>query len=223
MGAACDRCRMGAHETSERMPRRIGMQARVAGIFYLLTIVGGVFAETVATAGNLPGAQQLFRAGVAAELMMLCAYVVVTWLLYEIFEPVDRRIAGLSAIFSVVGIATLAAFSLAHLAALAAGESGNATFAVKLHGMGYDISDVFFGVYCLLIGWLVLRSTLIHKAIGVLMAIAGFAYLANTFADVLFPVLGRAMEGYALLPALIGELALTLWLIAFGIKRESFT
>jgi hypothetical protein len=196
------------------------MRARLAGVFYLLTIALGVFGESVTTAHNVAGAEQLFRVGMAADLTMLCAYVVVTCLLYELFKPVDAGIAALAAFFSIVGIATLATFSLMHLAALTVADDAAAALAIRLHGMGYDVSDVFFGVYCLLIGWLIVRSTLVPKAVGALMAIAGCAYLANSFADFVLPALGRAMGDYALLPALIGELALAFWLLIFGIKEN---
>ena len=71
----------------------------------------------------------------------------------------------------------------------------------------------FFGFYCLLIGYLVFRSTFRPRAIGVLMAIAGLGWL--TF---LWPALSADLMPYNLAPGIIGEAALTFWLLIAGLN-----
>jgi Domain of unknown function (DUF4386) len=48
---------------------------------------------------------------------------------------------------------------------------------LKLNGQAYSIALVFFGFYCLLIGYLVFRSTFLPRILGVLMAFAGLGWL----------------------------------------------
>jgi hypothetical protein len=72
---------------------------------------------------------------------------------------------------------------------------------------------VFFGVYCLLIGWLVFRSTFLPRMLGVLLAFGGLGWL--TF---LSPTLAGDLSPWNLAPGIIGEGALTLWLLAFGVN-----
>ena len=78
----------------------------------------------------------------------------------------------------------------------------------------YSINNlVFFGFYCLLIGYLIIRSTFVPRFIGVLMAIGGLSWL--TLAS---PSLTASLSPYNLAPGMIGEGAVTLWLLLFGTR-----
>ena len=159
--------------------------ARIAGVFYLLCFVTGI------TALFLRG-----RLGLVAGLTAGVCYVAVTLLFYYIFKPVSRRLSLLAAIISLVGCA-VGPLSLFHLVP------------------GRTNSLIFFGFYCLLIGYLIFRSNFLPRILGVLMAIAGVGWL--TF---LSPTLANHMSPYILGPGIIGEGALTLWLLAMGVKAE---
>ena len=74
---------------------------------------------------------------------------------------------------------------------------------------------VFFGFYCLLIGYLIFRSTFLPRILGVLMAFAGLGWL--TF---LSPMLANHLSPYIFAPGILGEGALTLWLLAMGVNAE---
>jgi hypothetical protein len=84
-----------------------------------------------------------------------------------------------------------------------------------LYTHGYNISLVFFGFHCLLIGYLIYRSTFLPRIIGVLLAIRGPCYAANSLGTFLSP--GFAAP-YFLMPAALGELSLTLWLLVIGVN-----
>lgn len=222
-------------------PRSI---ARIAGLFYVGTILFGLFAELVregfivsgdaaATAHNIVASEPLYRWGFAGDLIGGACYAVVTLLLYKLLRPVNAAISLLAATFSFVGIAIGAVIGLARLAPLfllggasytkgfdTAQLQSAAYLALKLHGQGYLIALVFFGVYCCLIGWLVFKSGFMPKTIGVLMAIAGVCYLVNSFTSFLAPPLASVLSTFILLPCLVGEGALTLWLVAFGVNVE---
>jgi hypothetical protein len=85
---------------------------------------------------------------------------------------------------------------------------------LKLYSQAYNISLVFFGFYCLLIGYLIFKSTFLPRILGVLMAIAGLGWL--TF---LSPPFGQKYFPY-ILAASIGEGTLLLWLIVAGVNSE---
>jgi hypothetical protein len=159
--------------------------ARIAGVFYLLNIVTGALALFVRGRLNL-----------AAILIATACYIAVTLLFYDIFRPVNRSLSLLAAIFSLMGcaIGALNAFhlSLAHMNPL-----------------------VFFGLYCLLIGYLIFRSTFLPKILGVLMAFGGFGWL--TF---LFPSIASSLSPYNMAPGILGEGALTVWLLAKGVDEQ---
>ena len=164
------------------------LRARIAGLFYLLNVLMGGFAAAVAG--------RLVVYGDAAILAAAACYVVVTLLFYGLFKPVDRNISGLAALFSLVGCA-VSALSVFHLAL-------------------YNVSSLpFFGLYCLLIGYLILRSTFLPRVLGVLMAFAGFGWL--TFVS---PSLVNTVSPYNMIPGVLAEGLLTLWLLVMGVNSQ---
>ena len=93
-----------------------------------------------------------------------------------------------------------------------------ARLSLDLHSEGYSISLLFFGTYCLLLGVLIWRSRLIPKWVGALMMAGGTAHLFNNFAFILAPDFARQIPDLFKYPPLLGELALALWLVFFGIR-----
>lgn len=92
--------------------------------------------------------------------------------------------------------------------------------ALRFHGQGYNVCLVSFGFTCLLIGYLICRSTFLPRILGVLMAIAGLCYLTNSFANFLSPAFARPLFPWILLPAFPGEFGLMLWLIVVGVNDQ---
>ena len=165
----------------EASPR---FKARLAGVFYLLTFVTGIYAMAFVN-GRL-----------VANLIATASYIAVTLLFYDLFKPVNKSLSLIAAFFSLAGC-VVGALSLFHLA----------SFPVN--------NLVFFGVYCLLIGYLIFRSTFLPRTLGVLMAIGGLGWL--TF---LSPSLAKDLSPYNMAPGILGEGALTLWLLAFGVNVQ---
>ena len=212
-------------------------RTRAAGFCYLITIVCGVFAElavrsklivsddAAATAANILAHETLYRAALAADIVMLAAYIAVTLLLYGLFKPVSPDASLFAAWFSLIGIAVLAVNSLNHVAPLlllqraayldaftAPQLQSLALFALKLHGRGYAISGAFFGVYCITIGWLAFKSGFLPRFIGVLMFAGGAGYAISTFVGLLSPATAARLPDFTIAGG-IAELALTLSLL----------
>jgi uncharacterized protein DUF4386 len=80
-----------------------------------------------------------------------------------------------------------------------------------------SLSLVFFGFFCLLIGYLIFKSTFLPRIVGGLMALAGLGWL--TF---LSPPLGAKYLYPYILVAAIGEGLLTLWLLVMGVNAEAW-
>jgi len=221
-----------------------GTAARLAGLMYLGTIGFGLYAEIgvrralirrddpTATAQAIFDHLSTFRIGLVADLMMLVCYVAVTALFYGLFRDVSRRVSVTAAAFSMIGIASLATACLLLLFPVRMTDLGlpfetvaaMMMVVIKVHGDGYNISLVFFGIYCLLLAWLIWRSTFVPKIIGVLMAIAGLCYLVNSLARLGWPDLAAMLPVHVMYPTLLGELSLALWLAVFGKgRREAST
>jgi uncharacterized protein DUF4386 len=229
---------MNAVTTSERMseasPR---LTARMAGGLYLLSIVAGVVAvllvggalvvdgDAAATASNILTHETLFRVSVAAFVIGVVCYVAVTALLYSLLMPVNRTLSLLAAFFSLVGCALWAVGSLFQLAALDILRDGGgltveqaqalAHSLLQLNAEALSVGIVFFGFYCLLIGYLIFRSTFLPRIVGALMALTGAGYLTY-----LYLPLEHALSVFLPVSNLLGEASLTLWLLVVGVNAQ---
>ena len=214
-------------------------RARITGVVYLLyfltAIIGEFFlrglvvdGDAAATANNILAHESLFRLGLATGLISTAGYIAVTALFYDLFKAVSRSLSLLAAFFSLVGCAILAFASLFQLAPLVVlgGSQYLSVFKVEqlralalmfleLNTQAGNICVVFFGVYCLLIGNLIFRSTFLPRLLGVLMALAGLGWL--TF---LSPPLANHLSPYNLVLGFLAELALMLWLLVRGVNVQ---
>jgi hypothetical protein len=212
----------------------------MAGVFYVLTSLTAVFGEffvlgrlvvhgdAAATANNILAHQPLFRLGFAAELISVACSIAMTALFYDLFKPVNRSLSLLAAFFHLVGLAIMALGSLLQLAPLAVLGGGQylsvfkveqlkalAYMFLQLSAQAFDAFIVFFGFYCVLIGYLIFRSTFLPRIVGALMVFAGLGYLtllSKPLADYLSP--------YNLAPAALGETSLMLWLLLVGVNAQ---
>lgn len=214
-----------------------GYKARWAGVFYLLTIVTGVIGfvvdgrlvvtgDAVATATRILGHETLYRFGFAVDLLATSCYIAVTALFYGLFKPVSRSLSLLAAFFSLVGCAMGAVSALFHGAPLALLKGvpylnvfridqlqALALTFLRFGAQATSIGLVFFGFYCLLIGYLIWRSTFLPRLVGALMMLAGLGWL--TF---LVPPFANAVVPYNMAFGFLGESTLTACLLAAGVN-----
>ena len=212
-------------------------RARITGVVYLLYFLTAVFGEffgrelvvsgdAAATANNILAHQPLFRLGLATGLIATACYVAVTALFYDLFKHVNRSLSLLAAFFGLVGCAILAFASLFRIGPLIVLGGGQYLSAFKveqlralaflfleLYGQAVNICFVFFGVYCLLIGYLIFKSAFLPRILGVLMAFAGLGWL--TF---LSPPLANYLAPYIQVLGVFAEGSLMLWLLVVGVN-----
>ncbi|MBP3985242.1 DUF4386 domain-containing protein [Pseudoxanthomonas helianthi] len=207
---------------------------RVAGALYLVVVLtgmfclayvpsqsGGMIAEAAAHAG-------LFRAGIAAFLAMQVAFLLLPFALYRVFADVNRGAAtlmvALAAVSVPIGLVAVThrmeALSLLETAGANAADSANAAFALCLqrYGHGLRIASLFWGLWLLPFGWLVLRSGRIPRVLGLLLVLGGAGYVAQVFGGLVPRVADSALMGYVRMPAALGEIGSCLWLLAFGAR-----
>ncbi len=214
---------------------------------YLVIIVIGGLGEAVvrgsivvpgdatATAANLRSMEWLWRLGVAGEVVLLTCATALALILYVLLRPVSRDLALLAVLFNLVCIAieAVAAVSLAtallpvtsptYVDSFASGQLDvMAMLSIRSHSAGFGVALVFFGVECVLLGHLIFRSRYMPKSVGVLMQIAGVCYVVNSFAMLLSPPLSARLFPAILVPALIAELSLAVWLLVKGVRSETW-
>jgi hypothetical protein len=233
--------RRGPSQATKRMaalsPR---FKARMAGVFQFLegltsaggqvVILGSLVVEGSAatTATNILAHQQLFWLGFASSLMGVAFHLAWAFLFYELLKPVNRSISFLALCVILVGCAMQALTSLLYLAPLLVLQGGSALSAftpqqvqdlslvfLTLNARAYDIYLVFFGLWCVLIGALIFRSTFLPRILGALLVIDGVGwmlYLVPPLAQQLFPLIAVA--------AGLAEFSLLLWLLVVGVNAE---
>jgi uncharacterized protein YhhL (DUF1145 family) len=208
-----------------------GPRTRSIGVVYLLfflAAVGGA-AFTPGTPKDIQAHEALFRLGYALTLISTVFYVALVALFYPLFRPVSRSLSVMAVFFGLVGCALGAVqslFQLSILVVLGGSTNYSSAFTVEqLHALGQMFLDlstqagnvgiVFFGVFQLLIGYLIFRSSFLPRVLGVLMALAGLGWL--TF---LSPPLASHLFTFLAGLGILAELPLMLWLLVIGVDVQ---
>jgi hypothetical protein len=221
-------------------PRRA---ARLAGFLYLLVIIGGGIAEiavrqrltvandAVATANNVIAHEQLFRLGFATDLIACLCVIPLIVLLYELLKDVNKYVALTALGFSLVGTAVQSMALLGHFAPVILLKRGAALgidigslratsyISLQLQAIGYAMALVFFGGTMMCRGYLIAKSGIVPRVIGVFLMIEAVAYWANSFINFLAPGFASAALAILMMTAL-AEVALCLWLLVMGVNVQ---
>ena len=175
------------------------VKARITGFVYLMIFLAAPSGAASATPIKMA--------------INLSCDLAVAFLLYDLLRPVSRSLSLLAALFRLILIILMAVTSLDYF-----GHTGlfQPPRSADAFDAGYGIALVPFGISCVLIGYLVFRSTFLPRILGVLMEVAGGAYLIF-----LWPALGnRLFIPWIVVPAVVGEASLTLWLIFMGVRAD---
>ena len=194
-----------------------------------------VAGDAAATARNIAASPLLWRISLAGDIVMHVCDLILAVVYYYLFKPVNKHLALLSLLFGLVQTAVLVANKMnlvmpllllnnaAYLKSFPPEQlQALAYTALKAHDYGFDIGLVFFGFSCLLDGYLIRKSLYLPAILGVLVQIAGLCYIVNSFALILSPVLANQLFPVILVPPLIGELSICLWLIFKGVNRKKW-
>ena len=229
-------------QIAELPPRTL---ARIAGGLYLIVIISGFFAEGLvpsliivagnpaATLQNILSHELLYRSSIAVHMIALVCNLPLAVIFYDLFKIVNRRVSLLVVFFTLVGTAVEAITLLNQfqpLILLGNIQYSNAftpsqlqvliSMPLDLQAAGFDVTLVFFGCYCLSLGYLLFRSTFLPRTLGVLLAIGGACYLFNSFATFLDPVFAAQLFPYIQLPSLIGEGSFCIVMLVKGLKCD---
>lgn len=221
--------------------------ARLGGALYLAIILGGGFAEgfvmnkllvagdAAATARHILAAPNLWRLGTAANLLVVLCAVPLLWIEYLLLRPVSKTLVMLAALLNLVSLAVESVSKLFLLLVLPVLQSPEylqawgpgrlaslANLLLKSHGVAFNIALIFFGGTCLVNGYLIFKSGFLPAVLGLLMQVAGAAYLVACLAEFFTPALAnKLLPGLLALP-LLGETSLCLWLLIKGVGVEKW-
>jgi hypothetical protein len=207
----------------------------LTGLFYLGLAVTGAMSflmvrpelfavgEPTTTLANLVERESLARLGLALELGIILFQALAALWFARLFHEVDAFAAGAVTLFGMVNaIAILAGAALLHAAlAVASGSTGAdpwmGHFAYVLSGSFWQIGSLFFGLWLMPMGWLVLKSGFGHHALGWILILGGVGYVLGVFVAVLLPKAG-AWAASLSIPATVGEFWIIILLVWRGLR-----
>jgi hypothetical protein len=217
--------------------------ARITGILYLVIFFANMFAyfvvseslivsgDAAATANNILASESLYRGGMVSYLIVFLSDIGVAILLYGLLKPVNKAIAQIFLVTRLMQTAVHAVNLLnfffpllllngeTYLTAFAPAQLQAATLLfLNAHYYGVLISEAFFTVSTLLLGYLVYKSSLFPSILGILLAVAGLGYLLDSFGIFLMPQYETFFASIMQPPVIIGELAFTLYLLVKGVR-----
>ncbi|SNZ00364.1 DUF4386 domain-containing protein [Flagellimonas pacifica] len=215
----------------------IGKAALIAGLGLLLMTLTVPFAEfyifpkligddAAATAENISNEKLLFSTGIFLHLFTLLCDIVVAWALYLFLKPVMRYFSLLVAWFRLIYTAMylVALANLMKILALVqtSGDSTNIQWAesVQLHidsfRLEWSFGLIIFGIYLVLLGYLVLKAQYVPKIFGILLLIAGLGYVIHTLGAFFSPTTDLSFLFFTF----FGELVFMVWLLVKGRKLQ---
>jgi hypothetical protein len=163
-------------------------RARITGALYLFYFLTTILGQVMVGHG-------LVVSGNVTNVISTLCYAVVTLLFYGLFKPVNNSLSLLAALFSLAGCVVMS-LGLFHITS--------------------SISPLlFFGPFCLLIGYLILKSSFLPRVLGVLMVFAGLGWLVY-----LLPAVPHYLSLAIMVLGFLAELSLCLWLLAMGVNVE---
>jgi hypothetical protein len=223
--------------------RSTRQQARFAGLLYILMCVTGlpgllfipnaliVNGDAVATANHLRASATLFRLGIASELFHQVVFAYLALALYDLFRSVNRSLSTQLVLLVAMSVPIMFLNTLNELAALilVGAPPFLASFTrpqldslaflfLRLHGEGIGVVDVFWSLWLVPFGLLVMRSGFLPRSLGVLLLAGATGAMVGAIGSVLPTLSNGAIDKVGQILAL-GELPIIVWLVFPGARE----
>lgn len=216
--------------------------ARRAGVVYFIFMLVAIYAEfllptfmvpadAAATARNIANATQTYRLGLLMSVATLLIFIVLVVLLHQLFKRVDENLSLLMVLLVAIGISV--AFANLHtrfaplvlqsgadyLSAFGKPQLDAATLGVlRFHGTKSGVTTVFWGLWLFPFGVLVIKSGFLPRVLGMLLLVAGVAYVITSITAIAWPE-QRALVSRLMMPLYFGEVPIIFWLLIKGARE----
>ncbi len=227
-------------EPTLNSPKRL---ARIAGVLYLLVGIFGGFAQgfvyprvyvagdAATTTKNLLENSGLVRSGIVADLFQATVWVFVAMTLYRLLKHVNKSVANAMVILAAIGasitclnaifefVALRVAIGAVNLTAFGTvGSNALVLLLVDAHHYGLLIAQIFFGLWLVPMGYLVYKSGMFPRALGIVLFVSCVSYLVDLLAAFLFPDVSTQIHGFLVIAPAIAEPWMVGYLLLIGVR-----
>lgn len=220
--------------TTDAQPQR--RIARLTGLAYLANAITGALSffairprlssadDATATMMHLVDNESLARIGLVIDLALLTSGALTALLFFALFRKVDVGISLALTFFAFMGGVALTVGTIFSAKALDVAVSGTGTYEnassmvlllSELNETAWSIGALFFGLWLIPMGWLVLRSGWMPRILGLTLVVGGVGYVASAVVDQLQPEASTVVE-ILTMPASLGEFSMIIYLLVRG-------
>jgi len=220
---------------------------RAAGLVYLVVVLAGMFsllyvpsklivwADAKVTVDNIIAHEFLYRAGAVSGLICYVFFLILPLVLYRLLNHVDKTHAILMVVLAVISVpisfvSILYKFNVLNFVSdteflkVFSPEQLQAQVMLSLQSYqnGILIASIFWGLWLFPFGYLVFKSGILPKFLGIILMLGSIAYIIDFFGHALFSTYSETLfSSVVSIPSSIGEIGICLWLLIMGAKEKS--
>lgn len=215
--------------------------ARLAGALYIAMMPFGFFGivyvpsvllvpgDAAATLQKVMASEHLLRMGTVSHIIGQVIFLLLVLTLFRLLQAVHQPQVVLMVVVALIGVPLTLYNEVNHLTILALLDPRQSavwppeqlaslvTLLLTARGNGVVLSQVFWGLWLLPLGFLVIRAGFLPPLLGYLLVVAGLGYLVDVTLHLLAPSVSLRVTTFTF----IGELLLPLWLLIRGVKQET--
>ena len=223
-----------------------GKTARLAGFLYLLVVVLNIITieyipskifiwkDPAATVRNIINLEMIFKWGIVISVFAHLCFISLPLVLYKLFKPVNKNVALVMVLLVLISIPVSYILLIKQLDILsllngpeyskllsASQIQAQVMFLIDSYYNGFQLSQIFWGLWLFPFGFLVFKSGFLPKILGIFLMLGCIGYLFDTIGSMLISNYHDLFKTrLIILPASIGEIGICLWLLIIGIKRK---
>jgi hypothetical protein len=219
--------------------------ARIAGLLYFVVVITGIFSmayvpsqlllsgDPSSVVQSLQRGEILYRVGIMSSVLCYTAFLLLPLALYRLLSRYSTQAGVLMVGFAVVSVPIsfinvlhqFEILSLLHAPDFMQTFSANQVNSLVMsvlddHRRGLLLSKVFWGLWLAPFGYLVFKSGILPKLLGVLLMLGCVGYLVDFVGTLMFPgYQATILASFVGLPAAVGEIGICLWLLIMGVSE----